>query len=117
MASALSNELTFSVLGDRICIEQILVAHNLEEVATADVPRSHVECPACEPSLSLKIYPAFPEWDLPKCVKRRKHPYLPMSVHLMALIISKSFHTSTHVMVDFPGHRFHGFTHHLQDNY
>lgn len=46
MASALSNELPFSVLSDRICIEQILVAHNLEEAVTADVPRSHVECPA-----------------------------------------------------------------------
>lgn len=51
---------------------------------------------------------------LDRCVKGRRFP---TGVDLMALIISRPFNTSTLIMVDFPGHKFHGHTCYLQDNY
>jgi len=46
MASTLPNELPSPGPSDRTWIEQILVAHGLENMAAADVSSYHVECPA-----------------------------------------------------------------------
>lgn len=72
MASVLSNELPFPVASDRICTEQILVSHNLEEVATADVPRSHVECPACGAKSQPEDLPSIPRAGPPQMCQREE---------------------------------------------
>ena len=77
------------------------------------------------PILSMSIYylynqkkiSVFGDSALIRCVKGRRQPHLPTGVDLMALIISRPFNTSTLIMVDFPGHKFHGHTCYLQDSY
>lgn len=88
MASVLSNELPFPVPHGRICTEQILVAHNLEEVAASDIPRSHVEHPACGAKSQPEDLPRVPRMGPPQMCQRKETAF---PAHECALDGPRSF--------------------------